>query len=204
LRVLARQAVPRLLEGVIAPTVLFWVLFRTGGVWLAIAGGFAWSSSVIGVRLMLRRRVPTLVVVGLGFILLRTALAFATHNSFFYFVQPTLATTLIGITILMSAAAGRPITLRLARDFCPLPADSMRNAHLRRFFLGISALWGATQLINAGVTTWLLLSQSVGTYVVTRAAVSYFLSFTAITVSVVWFRRVARTMHLAAATSPTP
>ena len=65
--------------------------------------------------------------------------------------------------ILASAFAGRPVVLRIARDFCPLPVDSMRDPHLRRFFLGISFLWGATQLLNSGITLWLpLIVQGMG------------------------------------------
>ncbi len=99
---------------------------------------------------------------------------------------------MIGIVILASALVGRPVVLRIARDFCPLPVDSMRDPHLRRFFLGISFLWGAHQLLNSGITLWLLVSQSVSTYVVTRAAMSWTLSALAIGVTVVWFLRMNR------------
>jgi hypothetical protein len=192
LRQLALGAVPRLVEGVLCPTALFLLLVNTAGVSAAIAGGFAWSTSVIVVRRLLGRRVPTLVYVGLGVLLLRTALALATGSSFLYFLQPTLGTGTVGLVILASAFAGRPVVLRLARDFCPLPADTMGDPHLRRFFLGISFMWGVTQLLNAGITLWLLVSQSVSTYVVTRTAMSWTLTAAAIGVSVVWFTRMAR------------
>jgi drug/metabolite transporter (DMT)-like permease len=192
LRHLALRAVPRLIEGVLAPTALFLLLVNTAGVGAAIAGGFLWSASVIVVRRLLGRRVPTLVFVGLGVLFLRTALALATGSSFLYFLQPTLGTGTVGLVILASALAGRPIVLRLARDFCPLPEDSMGDPHLRRFFLGISFMWGVTQLLNAGITLWLLVSQSVSTYVITRTAMSWGLTAGAIGISVVWFLRMSR------------
>jgi hypothetical protein len=192
LRHLALRAVPRLIEGVLAPTALFLLLVNTAGVGAAIAGGFFWSASVIVVRRLLGRRVPTLVFVGLGVLFLRTALALATGSSFLYFLQPTLGTGTVGLVILASALAGRPIVLRLARDFCPLPEDSMGDPHLRRFFLGISFMWGVTQLLNAGITLWLLVSQSVSTYVITRTAMSWGLTAGAIGISVVWFLRMSR------------
>jgi hypothetical protein len=190
LRHLALRAVPRLIEGVLAPTALFLLLVNTAGVGAAIAGGFLWSASVIVVRRLLGRRVPTLVFVGLGVLFLRTTLALATGSSFLYFLQPTLGTGTVGLVILASALAGRPVVLRLARDFCPLPEDSMGDPHLRRFFLGISFMWGVTQLLNAAITLWLLVSQSVSTYVVTRTAMSWVLTATAIGISVVWFVRM--------------
>ena len=192
LRHLALGAVPRLIEGVLVPTALFLLLVNTAGVPAAIVGGFLWSTSVIVVRRLLGRRVPTLVFIGLGVLFLRTALALATGSSFLYFLQPTLGTGTVGLVILATAFAGRPIVLRLARDFCPLPEDSMGDPHLRRFFLGISFMWGVTQLLNAGITLWLLVSQSVSTYVVTRTAMSWVLTAAAIGISVVWFTRMSR------------
>jgi drug/metabolite transporter (DMT)-like permease len=192
IRELALGAVPRLVEGVLCPTALFLLLMNTIGLGAAILGGFGWSVSVIVVRRLLGRRVPTLVFVGLSVLFLRTLLALATGSSFLYFIQPTVGAGVIGIVILASALAGRPVVLRIARDFCPLPVDSMRDPHLRRFFLGISFLWGAQQLLNSGITLWLLVSQSVSTYVVTRAAMSWSLSALAIGVTVVWFLRMNR------------
>jgi Protein of unknown function (DUF3159) len=202
-RELALGAVPRLVEGVLCPTALFLLLMNTVGLGAAIIGGFGWSVSVIIVRRMLGLRVPALVFVGLSVLFIRTLLALATGSSFLYFIQPTLGAGVIGIVILASAFAGRPVVLRIARDFCPLPVDSMRDPHLRRFFLGISFVWGATQLLNSGITLWLLVSQSVSTYVITRAVMSWSLSALAIGVTVVWFLRMNRIRQLDALT-PVP
>ncbi len=192
LRVLAWRAVPRLVEGVLVPTALFVLLVNFVGVSAAIAGGFAWSATVIVVRRALGRRVPTLVLVGLGVLLFRTVVALATGSSFLYFLQPTLGTGVVGLVLLGSAFVGRPVVLRLARDFCPLPDDTMGDPHFRRFFLGISLFWGVTQLLNAAVTLWLLVSQSVSTYVVTRTAMSWTLTAAGIGISILWFARVLR------------
>jgi hypothetical protein len=192
LRELALRAVPRVIEGVLIPTALFLLLLNTQGLRVAIVGGFAWSMSVIVVRRLLGRRVPTMVLVGVGILLFRTVISLVTGSSFLYFLQPTLGTFTVGIVLLGSAFFGRPIVLRLARDFCPLPPDTMRDPHLRRFFLGVSCLWGITNLLNAAVTLWLLVSQSVTTYVVTRTAMSWSLTILGIAISVLWFTRMLR------------
>lgn len=197
LRVLARQALPRLVEGAIVPTLLFVGLLRVGGQAWAIAGGLVWSALVIGSRVARRKRVPTILLIGLGALALRTSLALAAGSSFVYFLQPTLGTAAVGCVFLASALFGRPVILRLARDFCPIPDDAMEHGHLRRFFLGISVLWGVTQLLNAGLTLWLLLSQSIGTFVVVRTTLAYTLTGTAIAVSVLWFQRVRRNAPVA-------
>jgi len=192
LRTMAWQALPRLIEGAVIPTLLFLGLLQIGGRWAAIAGALAWSILVVGTRLALRRPVPTIVLLGVGALTLRTSLALASHSSFVYFLQPTVGTATVGICLILSAMAGRPLVLRLARDFCPLPDDVMAHSHLRRFFLGISVLWGVVQLLNASLTLWLLLSQSFGTFVVLRTTMAHSLTITAIAISVVWFRRVTR------------
>ena len=192
LRTMAWQALPRLIEGAVIPTLLFLGLLQLGGRWAAIAGALAWSILVVGTRLALRRPVPTIVLLGVSALALRTTLALAAHSSFVYFLQPTVGTATVGICLILSAMAGRPLVLRLARDFCPLPDDVMAHSHLRRFFLGISVLWGVVQLLNASLTLWLLLSQSFGTFVVLRTTMAHSLTITAIAISVVWFRRVTR------------
>ena len=192
LRVLARHALPRVIEGAVIPTVLFLTLLHFGGQVWAIGGALVWSALVIGTRLGFGRPVPTIVLVGLGALGLRTVLALAAHSSFLYFLQPTVGTATVGIVFLASALAGKPLILRLARDFCPLPDDVMAHGHLRRFFLGISVLWGVVQLVNAGLTLYLLLSQSLGTFVLMRTTLTTTLTVGAIAISVLWFQRIAR------------
>jgi hypothetical protein len=192
IRVMALRAVPRLAEGVLAPTAVFLLLLHFFGVSAAIVGGFAWSAAVVAVRRALGREIPTLVLIGVGVLLVRTVLALATGSSFLYFLQPTLGTAVAGVVILASAVLGQPLVLRIARDFCPFPSDTMEDAHFRRFFLGISLLWGVSQLLNAAVTLWLLVSQSVATYVVARTAMSWTLTGAVIAITVAWFHQVAR------------
>src|SRR4029077_10786351 len=85
-RELALRALPRLVEGVLVPTALFVGLLNIFGVGAAILGGFLWSVSVIVVRRALGRRVPTIVLAGLGFLFVRTVLSLATGSSFLYFL----------------------------------------------------------------------------------------------------------------------
>lgn len=193
LRDLLRHALPRLVEGAVVPTLLFLTLLRIGGQAWAIGGALVWSALAIGTRLALGRRVPTIVLIGLGALALRTTFALAAGSSFVYFLQPTLMTATVGVVFLGSALIGKPVILRIARDFAPVPDDVMAHGHLRRFFLGISVLWGVTQLLNSGITLYLLLSQSIGTFVVARATMGYTLTATAIAITAFWFQRIRDT-----------
>src|SRR5262249_37225804 len=103
--------------------------------------------------------------------------------------QPSLGTALVATAFLVSVPLNRPLAAKLATDFCPLPDDVRTNAHVRRFFRQISLLWAFAQACNATITIWLLLSQSLATFVVAPMFVSWTVTVTAIVVSALWFRR---------------
>ena len=189
LRALARHAVPRLIEGTIVPLVLFLVTLRLLGVWGAMAAGLTWGYGLIALRLLLRRRIPGILLIGTATLTARTLLAAVSGSTFLYFLQPTLGTAAVAAAFLLSVPLDRPLAGRLADDFCPIPADFRANAHVRQFFRQISLLWAFTQAINVGVTLWLLFTQSIGTYVVAKSATSAVLTVSAIIVSTLWFRR---------------
>jgi intracellular septation protein A len=189
LRALARHAVPRVLEGTVIPLALFVLTLRVLGVWGAMAVGLVWGYGLIGLRLLFRRRVPGVVLLGTATFTVRTLLAVLSHSTFIYFLQPTLGTAAIAGAFLLSVPLDRPLAGRLADDFCPLPADIRTNAHVRQFFRQISLLWAFIGAVNVTVTLWLLFTQSIGTYVVAKTAASSGLTVSAIIISTLWFRR---------------
>ncbi|MDQ1521019.1 MAG: hypothetical protein QOI55_2092 [Actinomycetota bacterium] len=189
LRALARHAVPRVIEGTVVPLVLFLVTLRLLGVWGAMAVGLGWGYGLIALRLLLRRRVPGILLIGTATFTVRSIVAALSGSTFIYFLQPTLGTAAVAAAFLLSVPLGRPLAARLADDFCPIPADLRANAHVRRFFRQISLLWAFTQAINVAVTLWLLFTQSISTYVVAKSATSAGLTVSAIIVSTLWFRR---------------
>lgn len=188
-RTLARHAAPRFIEGTLVPLVLFVVGLRVLGVGAAMAAGLVWVYSVIAVRLMLRRRVPGILMIGAVTLTARTLVALVSHSVVVYFLQPSLGTVLIGFAFLASVPLDKPLAGRLAADFCPLPKEVHANAHMQRFFRHISLLWAFAQAANAAITIWLLFSQSLATFVVLRSIVSSGVTVTAIIASTLWFKR---------------
>jgi hypothetical protein len=189
LRTLARHAVPRFLEGTLIPLALFLVGLRVLGVWGAMTAGIVWVYSAIVVRLVLRKRVPGILVLGAVTLTARTVIALASGSVLVYFLQPSLGTMLVAVAFLASVPLDKPLAGRLADDFCPLPLDVRANTHVRRFFRQISLLWAFAQISNAAITIWLLFSQSLGTFVVLRSVVSCSVTVSAIVVSTLWFKR---------------
>lgn len=189
LRSVARRASLRILEGVVVPLALFLVALHLLGVWGAMTVGLAWVYGLIALRACMRKPIPGVLLLGALTLTTRTIIAFASHSVVIYFLQPSLGTVLVGAAFLVSVALDRPLAARLAIDFCPLSAEVRANEHVRRFFREISLLWAFAQAANAGITIWLLFSQSIGTFVVLRSVVSASVTIVGIVASVLWFRR---------------
>ncbi len=186
---LARHALPNVVEGSLIPVGLFLVMLHVLGLWGAMVVGLGWSYTAVVRRVVSRRPVPGIMILGAVTLTARSGLAFATGSTFVYFLQPTLGTALVASAFLLSVPLGRPLAQRLAADFCPIPPHVMANAHVRRFFLQISLLWAFTGFLNASLALWLQFSQSVGTFVLAKSLSSAGLTVLAIVISVLWFKR---------------
>lgn len=187
-----RHSLPALIEGVVGPFVVFYVLLLVAGVKGALVGGLAWCYLAVARRLVRRRRPPGTVLLGAVILTARTIIAFATGSTFLYFAQPTFGTALVALLFLATAAVRRPLIERLAKDFCPLDPAVLSRPAVRRFFLQISVLWGCVLLSNAGLVFWLLLRSSLHAFVVERTAATWVMTALAIALSVVWFVRAMR------------
>lgn len=189
LRTILRHVAPRVVEGTLIPLVLLLVGLRLLGPRGAIVTGVIWVYGAIALRLALRRRVPGILLLGAATLTARTVVSLASGSTFVYFLQPSLGTALVASAFLLSVPLGNPLAGRLASDFCPLPDEVVRNEHVRLFFRRISLLWAFAYAANAALTVWLLLTQSLATFVVARVALSWTLTITAVVVSALWFRR---------------
>ncbi len=192
-----RHSLPALVEGVLGPFALFYLVLIVAGFRGALIAGLAWSYLCLGRRLVRHQRPPGTLVLAVATLTARTIVSFVTGSSFIYFAQPTLTTAAVALVFLASAVVRRPVIERLAQDFCPLDADLMARPPVRRFFLQISVLWSAVLLSNAGFVLWLLLTSSLKAFVLERTVVSWSLTMAGVVVSVVWFIRTMRRTGIA-------
>lgn len=183
-----RHAGPRLLEGTVVPLTIFLLALRLLGPAGAMAAGLVWAYGLIALRRLVGRPVPGLLLLGAVTLTARTVIAAATGSTVVYFLQPSLGTALVATAFLVSVPLGHPLAGRLARDLCPLPAELTDHAGVQLFFRRVTLLWAAAQFANALVSVWLLLTQSVGTFVVARSAASFGITLSAIVASTLWFR----------------
>lgn len=202
LRAVGRRLVPQIVEGTLIPTVLFTTLLAVSGITAALVGALGWSYVAVGRRLVVRRAVPPLVLLGSLGITARTAVTIAAGNPVIYFVQPVLGTTLVGLFFLGSVAIGRPIVARFGDDFCPLPADIAARPGVRSLFRRLTYVWAFVNLAAATTTGVLLAALPLPVFVVARALAAWTITTLGVVTTVVLAVRAGRREDLVARVTP--
>ncbi|MGH9105301.1 MAG: VC0807 family protein [Acidimicrobiales bacterium] len=199
LRDLARRAIPQVVEATLMPLALFYAALTVLGPRGAICTALGWSYLALLRRLWRRERPPGLLLITTLVITARAVVALASGASLFvYFLQPSLATALIGGAFLLSVPLGRPLAERLAHDFVPLPPSFVKRPKVRQLFVQISLLWALVSLANAAGTIALLVNLPIATYLAANTGLSWVLKGGAIVLSSWWFRRALRKHNLSA------
>ncbi|GAA0428463.1 hypothetical protein Acor_71340 [Acrocarpospora corrugata] len=193
-----RQAVPRLLEGVVAPLAVFYAALYVLGFTGALIAAASWVYGSVGYRLIRRMPIPGTMVVATIAITFRTLLGLWTNNAVAYFIQPELGTICISVIFLASVRLRRPLVQKLTLDYIHLPAFVLRHERMRRFFARITLLWAFVLLANSTVSIWLLVHQSIAAYPITRALIVAVITGLAFLGSVWAFRRVLSRLHVEA------
>jgi hypothetical protein len=191
-RAAMRHAVPLVLEAMIVPLALFYLVLLAAGFRGALIAALAWSYVALARRLMRGERVSTLLFLGTVLLTARTVVSFITGSAFIYFAQPTLGTVVISLVLVGSAVIGRPFTQRFAHDFCPIDPEVLARPRVRQFFIRISLLWATVLMLNSGIVIWLLLSSSLRAFVLERMVVTWGLTAVAIFFSITRFLAAMR------------
>src|SRR5207245_4734195 len=201
LRTMARHALPHLLEATLIPLGLFYIALWAMGVWQGLIAALAWSYVALFRRMRTGQRIPGLLLLGTLGITARTVVAMASGSVFVYFLQPSLTTVAVAGAFLLSVPAGRPLAERLAHDFVPLPPEILRLPKVERVFVRITLLWALVNLVNAGLTVGLLLSQPVGVFMAAKTGASAIVLTAGVAFSTMWFKTALRHHGVAFATS---
>lgn len=192
LTAMARQAVPRLLEGVVAPLAVFYAAFTTLGLNGALAATVGWVYAGLGWRLVRRRRIPGTMILAAITVTVRALIGLCSGSAVVYFIQPEVGTIAISMAFVASVRLRRPLVQRLTLDYIHLPSFVLRHERVRRFFARITLLWALVLLVNSTMSIWLLLHESIGRYLLIRTAAVAAVTGLAFLCSVGGFRRVLR------------
>ncbi len=189
---LALAVAGHLAESGVGPLALFYGIATTFGLDSALAASLGWAYLAVAVRLVRGGTPPMVLLVTTGLATVKAAITFAANSSPAFFLQPTVATYAFAFALLWSLSSGRPLILRLAQDFCPLPDEVVAAAPVRRLFQRLSLLWASVLMVNASLTLALLLTMSVTWSVPVAGAASLPAFGAGLLASVVWFRRSLR------------
>ncbi len=133
-----------------------------------------------------------LLVLTVAIMTLKTSIAFATGNTFIYFVQPVFVDAAVATVFLGSLLSARPVVARLAPDFYPMDAVTAARPRVRRLFRHLTLMWGLVILAKGSITLWLLVSLSTVDFVLIKGGVIISLTLATAAATVVWSVLVGR------------
>ncbi|MEU4703567.1 VC0807 family protein [Nonomuraea dietziae] len=197
LTAMAKQAAPRLLEGVVAPLAVFYTALMILGETGALIAAVSWVYLGVGWRLVRRVRVPATMFLAAVAITARTLIALVTGNNAVFFLTPEFGTICISMIFLASVRLNAPMVQKLTLDYIHLPQAVLRHERMRRFFARITLLWAFVLLANSTVSILLYIHESamIGVYMLMRTSAVAAISGLAIAFSLWAFKRVLRRLH---------
>lgn len=180
-----------LIETVVVPTALLTILLHTTGLIAGMAAAMGWCLLTVALRWIFGRQVPASLLLGSCVVASRAAVALATSSAFVYLLQPALGSALMSLLFIGSALLGRPVTLRLARDFVALPQHILDRREVRRMFTQVAVLWGLSRLIDA-IMSLGSLQHGLDAGLLSRGVLSPTLTVLAVAVCAYWGMRSLR------------
>ncbi len=187
-----RQAARHLLEVVLAPLGLFYLLLTLTNLTGGLLAALAWALGALLCRVLTRAPIPAVLWLTTALLVIRTVIGYTTGSVFLYFLQPTLQNFVIAFGLLATLGLRRPLLARLADDFCAFPTALTSNVRVQRFFRRVSLLWAMVFLTNGAATLWVLARATLGNFLVVTTAGSFTLVALAAAVSLLWFRQELR------------
>jgi hypothetical protein len=152
LRPTVLRAARLLVETVLVPTALLAVLLHTTGLVTGLSAVLGWCFLTVAVRWLQGRRLPGTLLLCVAMLTSRSCVALVMSSAVVYLLQPAVGSAIMALLFLGSAAIGRPVTARLARDFIALPAHLFHRHGVRRMFTQVSLVWGGSRLVDAGMS----------------------------------------------------
>jgi hypothetical protein len=191
LRATVMRAGRLLLEAVVVPTVLLAILLHVIGTTRSILVAVGWCALAMGFRWLVDRRLPGTLLLGSAALVVKATIALASGSILIYLLQPVLGSVVMALLFLGSAAFGRPITLRLARDFVHVPADILDKRGVRRMFTEVAVIWGFSRIVDVALNLGFL-HRGVDAGLWARGLLSPVLTVLAVAVCAAWGWRSLR------------
>jgi hypothetical protein len=180
-----------LAESVLVPTALFAVVLHTNGLRPAFAAALSWCYFSVVLRWLTGRRMPGTLVLCVGMFTGRACVALWMSSALLFLLQPVLGSLLMAALFVGSAMLGRPVTVRLARDFVALPAHVLGRWRVRRMFRDVAILWGLSRVADAALNVGFL-HHGIDAGLLARGVFSPLLTILTVAVCAYWGWRALR------------
>ena len=131
-----RHALPNVIEGKLLPAALFIGLLEVWGTRTAVLGALAFALAAMVGRVVRSKTIPGILWLTTLGLLARTIAALATGSVIIYFLQPTIATALVGLAFLSRCHFASPSS----NGWRSTSARSMTRLATIRSFSGSSAM----------------------------------------------------------------
>jgi hypothetical protein len=196
LTAVARRGLPGIIEASLVPSAIFAIVTGLYGTTTAMVAVLVWGYATILRRILLHQTIPSLLVLAMCGLTVKTLVGVLSGSTFAYFLQPIATTVAVGALFFGSVLIGRPLIARIAHDFCPITPEVASRPSVVRLFAGLTVLWATVQLVNAGATLGMLFSLPTTLFVVLKPATSLLVSATAVVITVCWALRTAHREEL--------
>jgi hypothetical protein len=201
-RAVTRRLVPYLIEATLVPMLLFYVCLQVLDLRWAFVAALAWSYGAVLRRIVRRRPIPALLLLGCLGVTVKTVIFLLSDNAFVYFMQPILRTLLTSAALALSVAVGRPLIARFAADFCPLTPELQSRTAVVRLFRRLTFLWAGINAVAAIASFVLLVTVPTAVFVGAATLAAWIITGTGVVVTVFDATRTARGEGLSTAVAP--
>jgi hypothetical protein len=196
LAAVARRGLPGIIEASVVPSALFLLVTGSFGATAAMVAVLVWGYGTMLRRVVRGKEVPSVLVLAMFGLTIKTIVGVVSGSTFAYFLQPVATTVAVGAAFFASVLVGRPLIARIAHDFCPISPEVAARPAVVRMFVGLTILWATVQLANAGATLGMLFSLPTTLFVVLKPASSLLISAAAVAITVCWALRIAHREEL--------
>lgn len=141
-------------ETVVVPALILYLVLRMAGPVEGLLAVLGWRVSMIAGRVALRHRIPASVALSAAVFCVRTTISLAVASVTVYLWQPVIISALLGVMFIVTALAGRPMTMRLAQDVVVLPPALRDDVRVQRIFAETAYVWGGINVAFAAAAAW--------------------------------------------------
>jgi hypothetical protein len=183
-----RRGAPRFASDGLAPSLGFYLGYRTVGLGFGIAVA-AIVAVAAWVRARRQGRTGVLAWLALLVVGIQGGVGLLADDARAFFAPQVLTGLAWSVAFLGSVAIGRPLAGMFAGEFYDFPPEVRMSQTFRRVFATVSLAWGTVFLLRGGLRIWQLRNDDVDGFILVSLATGFPITLALMTWSIWWARR---------------